>query len=92
MKIYEIKLIGGIYFEDYWNLREHPLYIQLNKNQKPYLRYIEIPTEGFTMVNSLTAIRIVLDQHDWSGEKRYWKNIARNIQSAINIPYSTLEY
>jgi len=39
------------------------------------------------MVNSLTAIKIVLDKHEWSAEDKYWKNIARGIQAAINIPY-----
>lgn len=88
MKTYESKLIGGIDFKDYWNLRGHPLYIQLNKKQKPYFRFNEIPEEDYEMVNSLTAIRMVLDKHEWSGQDRYWKNIARSIQAAINIPYT----
>lgn len=88
MKTYESKLIRGIDFEDYWNLREHPLYIKLNKKEKPYLRFSEIPEEGYEMISSLTAIRMILDKVEWSSQDRYWKNIARSIQSAINIPYT----
>ena len=90
MKLYESKSIDGIDFEDYWNLREHPLYIQLNKKQKPYFRFSEIPEEDYEMVNSLTELKIVLNKHDWSCGDRYWKNIAISIQNAMNIPYTSL--
>lgn len=90
MNNYEIKLIGGVYFTDYWNLSEHPLYVTLDKKQKPYFRFNEIATEGYVKINCLQALKIVLDNHDWCYENRYWEKTARQIQAAINIPYTEL--
>jgi len=89
-KIYDTKLFGGIEFQDFWNLREHPLYIRLEKKQRPHFIFNEIPTLGYQKVDSLTGLANLLRKSDWVFLPRYWKHISYEIQSTINIPYTEL--
>lgn len=87
-KCYDTKLFGGVYFYDYWNLNNHPIYLNLNKRKLPYLKFSEIPTGNFYRVNSLTDINDFLRRNDWAFEDKYWKNISHVIVSFLNIPYT----
>ena len=89
-KLYKVKLFGGIEFKDYWDLSRHPLYITLDKKQKPYFRIKEMPTAGYTKATSLTDIASYLRENEWSFESKYWKVISNEIQAAINIPHTDI--
>ena len=57
-KCFEMKSIAGHTFFDYWDLQSHPLFLELNKKDKPqYIYFNEIPFHGCIKVTSLTDIR-----------------------------------
>lgn len=87
---YDTKLFGAIQFEDYWNLEKHPLYLKLNKKEKPYLLFNEEPIKGYEKVKSLTDVANFLRRNDWAFQNKYWGNISHTIQAAINLPYTEL--
>ena len=89
-KVYDSKFFGGIDFKDYWDLHSHPLYIRLDKKISCYFEIKELPTEGFTKADSLSALVNYVRKHDWAFLPRYWKVISIEIQAAINIPYTDL--
>ncbi|KAF2520066.1 hypothetical protein E0W68_02260 [Flavobacterium salilacus subsp. salilacus] len=89
-KSYDIKLFGGIEFEDYWNLREHPLYVLVNKKHKPYIQFLEEPADGFEKVTSLHSIALYLRSNGWTFESKYWQHISIRLKGALYFPYTEL--
>jgi len=89
LKRYETKYFGGIEFYDYWDLRNHPLYIKADKKiGKPYMKFDEVHFDGAVKVSSLSDISHALMKLNWTSEDRYWKYISRTIQSMVNIPWT----
>ncbi len=86
LPILEMKSFEGHNFTDYWGLKEHPLFVKLNKNAKPYLRFDEEYFLGSTKVNSLSALANFLRANEWTAQKKYLENIRRTIAAAIGIP------
>lgn len=93
LKCYETKSFNDTTFYDYWNLRQHALYILADKKiGKPYMKYDEQYFDNSTKVNSLTEVRCVLDKVAWAGVSQYKKHINKAIQSMIDIPWTPLKY
>ena len=90
-KCFEMKIIAGHTFFDYWDLQSRPLFIIFNKKDKPiYIHFDEIPFQGCIKVTSLTDIRDLLYNNEWAFEERYWKKIKIQIAAMINIPWTQL--
>jgi hypothetical protein len=88
-KCFETKIIAGHSYSDYWDLNTHPLYILLDKKDKPcYLRFEEEPFEASTRIGSLTEIRNELYKNEWAFQGKYWKALQIQIQTMINIPWT----
>lgn len=87
-KIYDTKLFLGIDFNDYWDLHNHPLYISIDRKQKPYFKLREIPISGYIKVASLDDITNFLGKNEWTFQKKYWKFISHSLIAALNIPHS----
>ena len=91
LKYYEIKSFDGCTLYDYWDLKNHPLYISVDKTIAiPYMRFDEQYFDKSTKVDSLTAVRRFLDKVPWTAEPKYRKHITKVIQSIINIPWTPL--
>ncbi len=91
LKCYETKSFDGCTFYDYWNLKNHPLYILVEKKiGVPYIRFDEQHFDKSTKVDSLTAVKRFLDKAPWTAEPKYSKHITKTIQSMIDIPWTPL--
>lgn len=89
-KKYDTKCIREICFTDYWNLKSFPLYVKLEKKQRPYFIAKELPAKGYEKINSLQSLTNYINKFDWSFKIKYWQSISRNIQAAIEIPNNKL--
>lgn len=89
-KVYDTKFFGGINFNDYWDLRNHPLYISFDKKNKPYLKFKENPDLEYIKVESLTDIANIFKKNDWVFQTKYWKFISHTLMASLNIPYTKL--
>lgn len=88
-KCFETKTYAGYDIYDYWNLKEHPLYISFDIKNKPFFMYFdETPFFGSIKVANLTEIRDALYKNNWVFEEKYWKVIRKHIQTMLIIPWT----
>ena len=88
-KCFETKSISGYSYFDYWDLKNHPLFISFSKSHKPhYIHFDEVPFENCIKVSNLSDVRDALYKNEWAFEERYWKAISKHIQTMINIPWT----
>jgi hypothetical protein len=70
---------------DYLNLKEHPMYLKLDKKNKSFhygVCLIDLPTEGYVKVTSVQEIEYELRNHSFVYEKNTNK-ILRYIQTQL---------
>lgn len=89
-KSYDIKSFCEVTINDYWNLREYPLYFHLNKKKKPYVTIRELPSEGYVRIDSLQKLSNHLSKFDWTYQPKYWSEISHFIRNVLNLPYTEL--
>jgi hypothetical protein len=88
IKVYDEKFFGGVDFYDNWNLREHHLFMMVEKKEIPYLRINEEYFDNSIEVKSLQDIANYLRKEEWIFESKFWIYASRYIQGYLNSPYS----
>jgi len=83
---FEVKLFGGILFKDYWNLKDNPLFVRLDKKSKPYFYFQELPCSTCEKIDSLSTLSNYLKKSDWVFIPKYWDYLSIGLQAMINIP------
>jgi len=91
-KIFDQKSFCGRELVDYWNLKEHPLYISLeSKTISPYFQIDEEPFLDSVAIYSITGFVRYYRQFEWlmkSDKKR--NKVLDYTQSMIYIPWTQL--
>ena len=91
-KVFDQKSFSGRELVDYWNLKEHPLYISLeSKTLSPYFKIDEEPFLDSDAIYSITGFVRYYRQFEWlMKSKNKTKEVLDYTQSMISIPWTQL--